>query len=86
VFPEPDVFDIGRSPNRHLGFGHGIHFCLGAALARLQARTAIGTLVRRFPGLALAVDPAQLEWTPDLFLHGVRRLPVLLRGHQGRGS
>ncbi|MEU8269410.1 cytochrome P450 [Sphaerisporangium sp. NPDC049002] len=79
VFPEPDVFDIGRDPNRHLGFGHGIHFCLGAALARLQARAAIGTLVRRFPDMALAVDPAGLRWTPDLFLHGVRRLPLLLR-------
>jgi cytochrome P450 len=79
VFAEPDVFDIGRDPNRHLGFGHGIHFCLGAALARLQARAAIGTLVHRFPDLALAVDPAALEWTPDLFLHGVRRLPVLVR-------
>ncbi|WP_433517001.1 cytochrome P450 family protein [Nonomuraea sp. CA-143628] len=78
VFDRPDVFDIGRTPNRHLGFGHGIHFCLGAALARLQARAAIGALVRRFPGLALAVDPAELEWTPDLFLHGVRRLPLLL--------
>ncbi|RCG29887.1 cytochrome P450 [Sphaerisporangium album] len=79
VFPRPDVFDIGRDPNRHLGFGHGIHFCLGAALARMQARAAIGTLVRRFPDLALAVDPADLRWTPDLFLHGVRRLPVLVR-------
>ncbi|MFC4586161.1 cytochrome P450 family protein [Sphaerisporangium corydalis] len=79
VFPRPDVFDIGRDPNRHLGFGHGIHFCLGAALARLQARAAIGALVRRFPGMALAADPAGLEWTPDLFLHGVRRLPLLLR-------
>jgi cytochrome P450 len=80
VFDEPDVFDIGRSPNRHLGFGHGIHFCLGAALARLQGRAAIGALVRRFPGLALAVDAAELTWTPDLFLHGVRHLPVLLEG------
>ncbi|HEX6499686.1 MAG TPA: cytochrome P450 [Micromonosporaceae bacterium] len=80
VFDRPDVFDIARSPNRHLGFGHGIHFCLGAALARLQARAAVGTLVRRFGDLALAVDPAELEWTPELFLHGVRRLPVLLRG------
>ncbi|MEW9532569.1 cytochrome P450 [Microbispora sp. NPDC049125] len=78
VFPMPDVFDIGRSPNRHLGFGHGIHFCLGAALARLQARAAIGALVRRFPGMALAVDPADLRWTPDLFLHGVRSLPLLV--------
>lgn len=79
VFPEPDVFDIGRSPNQHLGFGHGIHYCLGAALARLQARIAIGTLLRRFPEVALAVDPAELQWTPELFLHGVLRLPVLVR-------
>ncbi|MFH8384641.1 cytochrome P450 [Kitasatospora sp. NPDC018058] len=81
VFADPDAFDITRSPNRHLGFGHGIHFCLGAALARLQARAAVGALVHRFPRLALAVDPAELEWTPDLFLHGVRHLPVSL----GRG-
>ncbi|WP_204009769.1 cytochrome P450 family protein [Sphaerimonospora thailandensis] len=83
VFPQPDVFDIGRSPNRHLGFGHGIHYCLGASLARLQARAAIGTLVRRFPEMAPAVDPADLEWTPDLFLHGVRRLPLLVRQRPG---
>ncbi|MGY1497417.1 cytochrome P450 family protein [Streptomyces sp. QTS52] len=81
AFRDPDVFDIGRDPNRHLGFGHGIHFCLGAALARIQARAAVGALVRRFPGLALAVEPDELEWTPDLFLHGVRRLPVLVGGH-----
>jgi cytochrome P450 len=80
VFPDPDVFDIGRTPNRHLGFGHGIHFCLGAALARLEARAAVGALVQRFPRLALAVEPDELEWTPDLFLHGVNRLPVLLDG------
>lgn len=79
VFEQPDAFDIGRTPNRHLGFGYGIHYCLGAALARLQARAAVGALVRRFPGLALAADPAELEWTPELFLHGVLRLPVLLR-------
>jgi cytochrome P450 len=78
AFPDPDVFDISRSPNPHLGFGHGIHFCLGAALARLQAREAIGTLVRRFPRLALAVDPDEIDWTPGLAVHGVRHLPVLL--------
>ncbi|WP_157747236.1 cytochrome P450 family protein [Micromonospora echinofusca] len=83
VFADPDVFDIGRHPNRHLGFGYGIHFCLGAALARMQARAAVGTLVRRFPALRLAVDPADLRWTPELFLHGVRQLPVLLQPTSG---
>ncbi|WP_157248692.1 cytochrome P450 family protein [Nonomuraea typhae] len=80
AFPRPDDFDIGRTPNRHLGFGHGLHFCLGAALARSQARAAIGTLVHRFPEMSLAIDPADLEWTPELFLHGVRRLPLTLKG------
>lgn len=78
VFDAPDVFDIGRHPNRHLGFGHGIHFCLGAPLARMEGRIAIDALVRAFGGLALAADPARLEWTPDLFLRGLRRLPVRL--------
>ena len=75
AFPEPDTFDITRDPNRHLAFGHGIHFCLGAPLARLEGRIAVGALVRRFPDLSLAVDPAQLEWNPGS-LRGVRRLPV----------
>jgi cytochrome P450 len=79
VFPDPDVFDIGRSPNRHLGFGHGIHFCLGAPLARLEGRIAIDALLRTFPLLTLAVDPSELEWNPGLFLRGVRRLPLLTR-------
>jgi cytochrome P450 len=78
VFPEPDVFDLIRTPNRHLAFGQGIHFCLGAPLARLEGRIAIDALVRRFPDLTLAVDPAELEWTPDFFLRGLRRLPVKL--------
>ncbi|MFI5937557.1 cytochrome P450 [Actinoplanes sp. NPDC051494] len=80
VFEDPDVFDIGRTPNRHLGLGHGIHYCLGAAPARMQARAAVGTLVRRFPSLTLAIDPAGLTWTPELFLHGVRHLPVFPHG------
>lgn len=80
VFADPDRFDIGRTPNRHLAFGHGPHFCLGAALARLQARCAVEALFGRFPGLRLAVEPQALEWTPELFLHGVRSLPVRLAG------
>ncbi|MFI1995414.1 cytochrome P450 [Actinoplanes sp. NPDC020271] len=80
AFADPDVFDIGRAPNRHLGFGHGIHFCLGAELGRIQARAVVGALVRRFPALALAVEPHELPPQPDLFLQGVRRLPVWLAG------
>lgn len=78
VFPDPDVFDIGRQPNRHLGFGHGIHFCLGAEFGRIQARAAVAALVHGFPRLALAVDQARLEPNPGLFLQGVRSLPVRL--------
>ena len=55
--------------------GHGIHFCLGAPLARLEGRIVLDALVRRFPDLAPAVDPARLEWIPGP-LRGVRRLPV----------
>jgi cytochrome P450 len=76
VFPQPDVFDIARDPNRHLTFGHGVHFCLGAPLARLEGRIALDALVRRFPDLALAVPPTELEWTRGFSVHGVRRLPV----------
>jgi cytochrome P450 len=53
AFSEPDAFDVTRTPNRHLSFGHGIHFCLGAGLGRMEARIAIGALLRRFPDLRL---------------------------------
>jgi len=65
VFPDPERFDIERSPNEHLAFGGGVHFCLGAHLARLEAQTAIGTLVRRFSDLELVSD--EVEWGPSLF-------------------
>jgi cytochrome P450 len=73
-FPEPDRFDVARDPNRHLGFGHGSHYCLGAQLARLEARIALTALIQRFPRLSLATD--RLEWLPSLNIRGVRRLPV----------
>ena len=81
VFPDPDRFDLARTPNRHLGFGHGSHFCLGAALARLEAKIAIDALLTRFPRLALATT--SLEWAGGFPLRGLRRLPVRLG--PGRG-
>lgn len=75
-FEAPDVLDLTRRDNQHLGYGHGIHYCLGAPLARLEAQTAIGTLLRRLPGLRLAADPEDLRWRGGLIMRGLRTLPV----------
>jgi cytochrome P450 len=75
-FPNPDVFDITREPNRHLAFGLGIHFCLGAPLARLEAKVALSELTRRLPALRRASADA-LDPLPGLIMHGVRSLPLL---------
>lgn len=73
-FSDPDRVDLRREPNRHLAFGHGIHFCLGAPLARLEGQIAFPALLRRLPGLALATD--SLEWIDSLIFRGVKSLPV----------
>jgi pimeloyl-[acyl-carrier protein] synthase len=73
-FPDPDRLDIARSDNRHIAFGWGIHFCLGAPLARLEGQIAIGTLVQRLPKLALGAD--RPEHRLSLTLRGLTRLPV----------
>ncbi|MGW2013673.1 cytochrome P450 family protein [Streptomyces sp. NPDC001927] len=75
-FPEPDRFDIRREPRGHLAFGHGLHYCLGAPLARLEGTVAIRTLLERFPRLELDPEAAPWEWMPGLLIRGVRRLPV----------
>ena len=72
-FPDPDRFDIERQPNRHLSFGFGVHICLGAALARLEAKIAISTILRRMPNLQLATDA--VEWENTL-LRGLKALPL----------
>ncbi|WP_116212157.1 cytochrome P450 family protein [Streptomyces olivoreticuli] len=75
-FAEPDTLDLSRADNQHLGYGHGIHYCLGAPLARLEGRTALATLLRRLPDLRLAVDPEELRWRGGLIMRGLRTLPV----------
>jgi len=72
-FADPDRLDLTRSPNQHFAFGRGIHFCLGAPLARLEGRVAIGALIRRFPGLRLAGEP---ERRATVTLRGLSRLPL----------
>ncbi|MFE5624313.1 cytochrome P450 [Streptomyces virginiae] len=82
-FPDPDRLDITRPDNAHLAFGHGVHYCLGAPLARLEGLIAIGTALRRLPGLALAVPPDEIRWRPG-GLRGPLSLPVTFRsGGQG---
>jgi pimeloyl-[acyl-carrier protein] synthase len=75
-FDRPETFDIGRSGVRHLAFGYGPHFCLGAALARLEARIAISTMVARLPDMRLAVDPSAIAWRHDYALRGPITLPI----------
>ncbi|MBB5909233.1 cytochrome P450 [Actinoalloteichus hymeniacidonis] len=78
-FENPDRLDVTRAPGGHLAFGHGIHFCLGAALARLEGEIAFGRLLARFPDLALAGDPAApLRWRYSTIIHGLETLPVRL--------
>lgn len=78
-FPDPDTLDISRTDYRHLGFGHGVHFCVGAPLARLEGDIAFTSLLQRFPRLRSAVPPSDLHWTYRLTLRSLMALPVFLR-------
>jgi cytochrome P450 PksS len=75
-FDDPDRLDVGREKNRHLAFGQGIHYCLGAPLARLEGQIAIRKLLDRVPGLRLRSPESSLRWRPGLNLRGLEQLPV----------
>lgn len=76
VFSEADHVDLGRTPNPHVAFGHGPHFCLGAHLARMELQVSLGALLRRFPSLQLAVAEDELKWRQGLTIRGLADLPV----------
>lgn len=76
VFADPDDLVLDRSPNPHLAFGHGVHHCLGAQLARLELQVALEVLLRRAPGLRLAVCPEDLNWRTGMQIRGPQKLPV----------
>ena len=77
-FKAPDALDLGRDPNRHVSFGMGIHYCLGAPLARLEGQIALRTLVDRFPRLRLARPAGSIPWRTGFLMRGPKRLPVSL--------
>lgn len=76
VFENPESFDIHRSPNNHVAFGFGTHFCLGNQLARLELKLMLGKLLQRLPDLRLA-DPGMLPLRPANFVSGLESMPVV---------
>ncbi len=79
VFADPDRLDLGRDPNPHLAFGKGIHYCVGAPLARMEGEIAIAALLRRAPHLRLAIPAANLRWRSTSIIRGLTSLPLTLR-------
>ena len=75
-FVDPERLDLGRAPNPHLAFGQGVHYCLGAPLARLEAQIGFATLLRRLSDIQLAIAPESLRWRRGIFLRGLERLPL----------
>jgi len=85
-FGDPDRLDLGRDNSGQLAFGHGIHYCLGAPLARLEAAIAISSLLARFGSISLAVPAASLRWRPSTLIHGLETLPVRLGRAEGASA
>jgi cytochrome P450 len=79
AFPNPDDLDLTRADNKHVAFDGGIHFCLGAPLARLEGRIAFTTLIRRAPHLELAIDESELRYRDNLVIRGLVDLPIRLK-------
>ncbi|MGK3962568.1 cytochrome P450 [Sorangium sp. So ce118] len=84
AFVDPDRLDITRTPNRHVALGYGIHYCVGAPLARYEGRSAFLKLVRRFPDMRLAVPRETLIWRKNLAMHGLKSLPLYLSPSSAR--
>jgi cytochrome P450 PksS len=78
AFADSETLDIAREPNRHLGFGLGIHFCLGAPLARLEGAVALNALIEKFPDISLAIPRDAVKWRRNSLLRGLAALPVRL--------
>jgi len=78
VFDDPDTLDLRRNPTGHIGYGFGLHYCLGAPLARLEADLALSAVLREFGLISMAVDRSVLEWNPTMLSRGLKSLPVVL--------
>jgi cytochrome P450 len=77
-YADPDVLDLTRRPEGHLAFGHGVHYCVGAPLARLEGQIAIGRLLARYPNLTLSGPPGDLYWRGSLLVRSLSSLPVII--------
>jgi cytochrome P450 len=84
IFAEADTLDITRQNNKHLGFGFGVHYCVGAPLARMEGSIAVNTLLQRLPNLRLAVPVEDLAWTLIPLFHGMRHMPVMWMADSGQ--
>jgi len=76
IFPNADVFDITRKNNRHIAFGHGSHFCLGASLARLEAKIAISSLLQHIPNIQMQGEREQVRWKENYLMRSLEELPL----------